>query len=38
MYVDHEYELVSVYNNTTPEDVDAMAAMYLFLHNKEFTN
>ncbi|MCA9619986.1 MAG: hypothetical protein KC731_13265 [Myxococcales bacterium] len=33
---DHEYELVSVYNNTTNEDQDSMAVMYLYLHDKNF--
>jgi hypothetical protein len=34
---DHEYELVSVYNNTSGEDQDSMAVMYLYLHDKGFT-
>ncbi|HEY3174232.1 MAG TPA: hypothetical protein VGK94_00565 [Candidatus Polarisedimenticolia bacterium] len=33
---DHEYELVSVYNNTTPEPVDSMAVMYLYVLDREF--
>lgn len=33
---DHEYELVSVYNNTTDRDQDSMAVMYLYLLDKEF--
>ncbi len=31
---DHEYELV--YNNTSGEDQDSMAVMYLYLHDKGF--
>jgi len=37
IYKDHEYELRSVYNNTTDEDQDSMAVMYLYLHDKGFT-
>ncbi len=37
VYKDHEYELVSVYNNTTNEDQDSMAVMYLYLLDKTFT-
>lgn len=29
----HDYELVAIYDNTTSEDVDSMAAMYLYLHD-----
>ncbi|MBA2322406.1 MAG: hypothetical protein H0V89_14775 [Deltaproteobacteria bacterium] len=36
LYKDHEYEIVSVYNNTTEIDHDAMAVMYLYLENKTF--
>ncbi len=32
MYPDHEYEIESVYRNTTSEPVDAMAVMYLYHH------
>lgn len=32
----HEYELVSVYNNTSDKPVDSMAVMYLYLHDPEF--
>jgi len=35
VYADHEYELVSVYDNTTDEDQDSMAVMYLYLHDRE---
>jgi hypothetical protein len=36
IYKDHEYELVSVYNNTTAEDVDSMAVMYMYLLDENF--
>jgi hypothetical protein len=36
LYKDHEYEIVSVYNNTSDQDVDSMAVMYLYLENKNF--
>lgn len=36
VYRDHEYELVSVYSNTTDEDQDSMAVMYLYLRDHEF--
>ncbi len=36
LYADHEYEVVSVYNNTTDHDVDSMAVLYLYLENKTF--
>jgi hypothetical protein len=36
IYKDHEYELVSVYNNTTDEDVDSMAVMYMYLLDQNF--
>ena len=29
----HDYEIVAVYNNTTSQDVDSMAVMYLYLHD-----
>ena len=35
MYKDHEYELISIYNNTSDEDQDAMALMYLYLSAEE---
>lgn len=31
LYKDHEYEIVSTYNNTSGIDQDAMASMFLFL-------
>ena len=36
LYKDHEYELVSVYNNTSGTDQDAMAVAFLYLLDKEF--
>ena len=36
VYKDHEYELVSAYNNPTDEDHDAMATVFLYLLDKEF--
>jgi cyclophilin family peptidyl-prolyl cis-trans isomerase len=36
MYKDHEYEMVSTYNNTSGIDQDAMASMFLYLADKEF--
>ncbi|MEN0063769.1 MAG: hypothetical protein AAGA48_16580 [Myxococcota bacterium] len=37
MYADHEYELVSIYNNTSGKDVDSMAVMYLYLRDQNFS-
>lgn len=36
LYADHEYELVSVYDNTSGETQDSMAVMYLYLLDKNF--
>lgn len=36
VYKDHEYDLVSHYNNTTSVDQDAMATMFIYLLDKEF--
>ncbi len=36
IYKDHDYEIISVYNNTSKEDQDVMAVMILFLHDKQF--
>jgi len=36
IYKSHEYELVSVYNNTTTELQDSMAVMYLYALDKGF--
>ena len=36
VYADHEYEIVSVYNNTSGEDQDSMAVMYVYLFDHDF--
>ena len=36
VYKDHEYELISVYNNTTDEDQDSMAVMYAYFLDQSF--
>jgi len=36
VYADHEYALIAAYNNTRGEPSDAMAIMYIGLHDKEF--
>lgn len=36
VYKDHQYQLISVYNNTSDEPQDSMAVMYLYLLDKEF--
>ncbi len=36
VYKDHQYELISVYNNTSQEDQDSMAVMYFYLEDKNF--
>ncbi|MCO4743928.1 MAG: hypothetical protein KC912_04010 [Proteobacteria bacterium] len=33
---DHEYELVSIYNNTSPNPADSMAVMYLYMDELNF--
>lgn len=35
VYKDHEYELVSVYNNVSGEDQDAMASMFIYLRAQD---
>jgi cyclophilin family peptidyl-prolyl cis-trans isomerase len=37
LYKNHDYDLVSVYNNTTATDKDSMAVILLFLLDKNFT-
>lgn len=37
LYRDHEYELVAVYDNSTSQEQDAMAIMYLYFLDHEFT-
>lgn len=36
LYKDHKYEMISVYNNPTSENVDSMASMFLALSDPEF--
>jgi hypothetical protein len=36
IYKDHQYQMVSVYNNTTSVDQDSMAVMFLFLLDPQF--
>ena len=36
LYKSHEYELISVYNNTSSEEQDSMAVMYIYLLDKEY--
>ena len=36
LYKDHEYQVVSVYDNTSGEDQDSMAVMFLYVLDKEF--
>jgi hypothetical protein len=36
VYKDHEYEMVSVYQNSSGENQDAMATFFLYLLDKEF--
>jgi cyclophilin family peptidyl-prolyl cis-trans isomerase len=36
MFKTHKYELLSVYNNPTNENVDSMASMFLALYDPEF--
>jgi hypothetical protein len=35
VYVDHDYEMTSVYDNTSGESVDAMAIMYLYVADQD---
>jgi hypothetical protein len=37
IYADHQYELVSVYENTSGETQDSMAVMFLYLRDLHFT-
>lgn len=36
LYKDHEYQVTSVYNNTSDEPQDSMAVMFLYVLDKEF--
>jgi hypothetical protein len=33
LYKDHQYDLISVYNNTSGVEQDSMAVMYLYMHD-----
>lgn len=33
---DHEYELVSEYDNTSGKDIDSMAVLYFYAHDRKF--
>jgi len=35
VHADHEYELITIYNNTSGEQQDSMAVMHLYLHAKD---
>ena len=36
LYRDHEYELGSVYENTSDQNQDSMAVMFLYVLDKDF--
>lgn len=36
LYADHEYELISIYNNISGEDQDAMAVMFMYAQDHEY--
>lgn len=36
VFSDHQYELVSVYDNTSDEAQDSMAVMFLYMHDHDF--
>lgn len=36
VYEEHEYEIISAYNNTSGQDQDSMAVMYLYLADRDF--
>lgn len=36
IYADHEYEVVSVYQNTSGEDQDSMAVLFIYALDREF--
>lgn len=38
VYADHEYELVTIYDNTSGEDQDAMSLMFLYLLDRDFVD
>ncbi len=36
VHADHEYEIISTYNNTSDEDQDSMAVMYVYMLDHDF--
>ena len=36
VYANHEYEMITEYNNTTQQDIDAMALLYVYMVDKDF--
>ena len=36
VFKDHQYELVSVYDNTSSEEQDSMAIMFLYMLDEQF--
>ena len=38
LYKDHEYQLISTYNNTSDMPQDSMAVMYIYVLDKEFNH
>jgi len=38
LYRNHKYETITVYNNITDKDIDAMAILYIYLWDKKFDN
>ena len=36
IYKDHEYQLISSYNNTTDTDQDSMAVIYMYVLDREY--
>ena len=36
LHSDHEYQMISVYNNPTSQNHDSMAVMYMYFHDKAF--
>jgi hypothetical protein len=36
IHADHDYELITVYDNRGAEDIDAMAILYLYLYDRTF--
>jgi len=36
IHAGHQYELVSTYDNTSTEDADSMAVMYMYMKDRRF--